>query len=120
MRCAQSCVVPTTLTLLLRYVEEMETAIKQYVAARQPGAFLELLRRDKTLAVRGKQVVCSRAFSSAMRSAGVCDSVLRIHVPRVRKTAWLNEVVRMFEGDPRAKQLRRQPSFPRAFGVAFA
>ena len=57
----------------------METAIKQYVAAQQPGAFLELLWRDKTLAVRGKQVVCSRAFSSAM-----CDSVLRIHVPRVR------------------------------------
>ena len=103
-----------------RYVEEMETAIKQYLAARQPGAFLELLRRDKTVTVRGKQVVCSRAFSSAKRSAGVCGSVLRIHVPPVRKTAWLNEIFRMFEGDPRARPLRRQPSLPRAFGVAFA
>ena len=103
-----------------RYVEEMETAIKQYLAARQPGAFLELLRRDKTVTVRGKQVVCSRAFSSVKRSAGVCGSVLRIHVPPVRKTAWLNEIFRMFEGDPRARPLRRQPSLPRAFGVAFA
>ena len=96
----------------------METL--SYVAARQPGASLELVRHDGLVTVHGQRIPCSVAAGPAQRSAGACGSVVRLRVPAARKAAWQRQSCRMFEGNHRARALAKAPSARRVFGVNFA